>query len=147
TGQHSRKGGGVMIWVTWRQHRVQAWAMIGAFAFIAVYALALGLSTRSTFNADGLHACLARSGGAGCAGTVRSFFTKFSEGPTLPLSWILLIIPGLFGAAAGAPILGSELGRGTWQLAWTQAVPRRRWLTAKVGIIATGLAAFGGLVT
>jgi hypothetical protein len=47
----------------------------------------------------------------------------------------------------GAPVLGTELARGTWQLAWTQSMPRRRWLAAKLGLIAAGLVVFGGLVT
>jgi hypothetical protein len=136
-----------MVWVTWRQHRVQALTMIALFAVIAIYALALGLGMRSSFNADGLGACLARSSGADCGGTIRSFFHNNSKGATLALSWLILPIPGLLGAAVGAPVLGSELARGTWQLAWTQTVPRRRWLAAKLGVIAAGLVLFSGLVT
>jgi hypothetical protein len=136
-----------MIWVTWRQHRVQALTMIGVFALIAIYALALGLGMRSSFSADGLGACLTHSGGADCGGTIRSFFLNNSKGATLALGWLILPIPGLLGAAVGAPILGSELARGTWQLAWTQTVPRRRWLAAKLGLIAAGLVLFSGLVT
>lgn len=30
----------------------------------------------------------------------------------------------------GAPLLGLELERGTWRLAWSQTVPRTRWLAA-----------------
>lgn len=136
-----------MIWVTWRQHRVQALTIIGVFAFVAIYALPLGLGMRSSFSADGLGACLARSSGADCGGMISSYFLNNSKGATLALSWLILPLPALLGSAVGAPVLGSELARGTWQLAWTQTVPRRRWLAAKLGLITAGLVLFGGLVS
>lgn len=136
-----------MIWVTWRQHRVQAIAMIAVAAFVAVYALPLGLGIRSSFSADGLGECLARSGGADCGATISSFFLRNTKGATLALSWLILPLPALLGPAVGGPVLGTELARGTWQLAWTQTVPRRRWLAAKLGLVAAGLVLFGILVT
>jgi hypothetical protein len=126
---------------------VQALIMIAIAAFILVYTLPLGLGIRSSFSADHLGACLARSGEADCGGTITSFFLRNTQGATLALSWLVLPIPTLLGAAVGAPVLGTELARGTWQLAWTQTVPRRRWMAAKLGLISAGLIVFGGLVT
>ena len=55
-----------MIWVTWRQHRPQALTALGVLrGLVAVYVLGLGLWMRSTFDADAIGTCLARSGGAG----------------------------------------------------------------------------------
>ena len=136
-----------MIWVTWRQHRVQALMMLGVFAVVAIYALGIGLWMRSTFNSDGLGACLARSGGAHCGAMIGSFFQKFTGGAVIPLILLLFLIPAFLGAVVGAPVLGTELERGTWQLAWSQTVPRGRWLAAKLGLIVAGLVAFGGLLT
>jgi hypothetical protein len=136
-----------MIWVTWRQHRVQALVMIGIAAFVALCALPLGLGIRSSFSADGLAACLSRSGGADCGGTISSFFLRNTRGAALALEWLVLPLPTLLGSVVGAPVLGAELSRGTWQLAWTQSVPRRRWLAAKLGLIAAGLIVFGAAVT
>jgi hypothetical protein len=65
-----------MIWLTWRQHRVQALAMIGVVAFVAVCVLPLGLEIRSSFSADGLGTCLTRSGGADCGATISSFSSR-----------------------------------------------------------------------
>ncbi len=136
-----------MIWVTWRQHRAQAVLMLALFAVIAGYALGVGLWMRSAFDSDGLGNCLASSGGAGCGATIASFTRQFNNGATLPLNAILFLLPGFLGAVVGAPLLGSELERGTWQLAWSQTVPRGRWLAAKLGLIIAGLVVFGGLLT
>jgi hypothetical protein len=43
----------------------------------------------------------------------------------------------VIGASLGAPLLARELETGTWQLAWTQSVPRLRWLTVKLATLGT----------
>jgi hypothetical protein len=132
-----------MIWVTWRQHRPQALTALGVLAFMAVYMLGFGLWLRSTFRSDAIGTCLARSGGADCAFTISRFLHSAQAGPGVPLTLVLLAAPGILGATVGAPLLGQELERGTWQLAWTQTVPRTRWLVVKLGLIIAGLVAFG----
>lgn len=136
-----------MIWVTWRQYRPQALTMIGVLVVVAAYGLALGLWMRSSFAARGLGPCLAGSGGAGCGGAIAAFSRQFTGGPALPLTLVVFAIPPVLGAVTGAPLLGQELERGTWQLAWTQTVPRTRWLVAKLGLVTAGLVAFGLAVT
>ncbi len=136
-----------MIWVTWRQHRTQATVCLALFGAIAIAAVVLGLWMRSTFSADGLGACLARSNGAGCPGVIRSFTHKFDGVGTLRLAIVLFRLPGFVGAADAAPLLGQELERGTWQLAWSQTVPRTRWLVTKLGLVTGGLIVFGAAVT
>jgi ABC-type transport system involved in multi-copper enzyme maturation permease subunit len=136
-----------MIWVTWRQHRTQAVVMLGLLLAITILAVAFGTWMRATFSADGLAACLARSKGAGCPATITSFVNKFNGGATLPLTIALFAIPGFLGAAVGAPLLGQELERGTWQLAWSQTVPRTRWLITKLAMVTGGLVVFGAAVT
>ena len=59
----------------------------------------------------------------------------------------LLAIPGLLGVVVGAPLLGRELERGTWRLAWSQTVPRTRWLATKLGLVTGGLVVFGAAIT
>jgi hypothetical protein len=136
-----------MIWVTWRQHRTQAIVCLALFCAVTVAAVTLGAWMRSTFNADGLGACLARSGGADCPNVISSFTQKFSGAALVPLSIVLVAIPGYLGAIVGAPLLGQELERGTWQLAWSQTVPRTRWLVTQLALVIGGLAVFGAAVT
>jgi hypothetical protein len=135
-----------MIWVTWRQHRTQAVVCLALFCAVTIAAVALGAWMRSTFNADGLGACLARSGGAGCTGVIDAFTQKFS-GPVIPVGIALVALPGFLGAAVGAPLLGTELERRTWQLAWSQTVPRTRWLVTQLALVIGGLVVFGAAVT
>ena len=138
-----------MIWVTWRQHRAQAFACLVLFCLMAALAVGFGIQLRMAFRSDGLAGCLARSGGTGCVATLTSFVDRFARGgagSTL-IGVPLLAIPGLLGAVVGAPLLGRELERGTWRLAWSQTVPRTRWLVVKLGLVTGGLVAFGAAVS
>lgn len=137
-----------MIWVTWRQHRAHVIACLILLFLLAAYAIATGAWMRSAFNHDGLPACLASSGGAGCPAAITSFVDKFSRnGVASFIDLPLIAVPGLLGLVVGAPLLGQELERGTWALAWSQTVPRTRWLTAKLGLVTSGLVLFGVAVT
>ena len=44
----------------------------------------------------------------------------------------LNLVPGLFGAFLGAPLLARELEHGTHRFAWTQSLPQQRWLTYRL---------------
>jgi hypothetical protein len=138
-----------MIWVTWRQHRAQAVAGLVLFGLLAALAVGFGIQMRTAFRSDGLAGCLARSGGTGCVAALTSFVDRFAHGGvgTTALNLPLLAIPGMFGAVVGAPLLGRELERGTWRLAWSQTVPRTRWLVTKLGLVTGGLVVFGAAVS
>jgi hypothetical protein len=136
-----------MIWVTWRQHRAQAVACLVLFGALAILAIVFGLQMRAAFGADGLSGCLASSGGAGCPAVITSFVDRFGHGVSSITNVPLLAIPGLLGVVVGAPLLGRELERGTWRLAWSQTVPRTRWLVTKLALVTGGLVVFGAAVT
>jgi hypothetical protein len=136
-----------MIWVAWRQHRTQAVTALALFCVLAIFSVAAGSYIRAVFDSDGLGTCLMRSGGADCAGTITSFMNKFSGPVTLPVVLATFAIPGMFGAVSGAPLLGRELEQGTWRLAWSQTVPRTRWLVTKLALVIGGLIVFGAAVT
>jgi hypothetical protein len=136
-----------MIWVSWRQHRGEAIACLGLLCALAVYAALLGLSMRSSFGHDDLATCLARSQGADCPAGVYSFMKSFSSLVNIGFWAVLLLLPGLIGAVVGAPLLGREMEMGTWRLAWSQTVPRTRWLAIKLAVVAGGLAVLGAAMT
>jgi hypothetical protein len=137
-----------MTWVIWRQHRTQAIACLVLLVVLAAFTIAAGTWMRATFNADGLPACLAHSGGARCPAAITSFVNEFSHNTIGTVADLpLLAISGLLGLAVGAPLLGQELERGTWRLAWSQTVPRTRWLATKLGFVTGGLVLFGVAVT
>ncbi|MCK9898243.1 ABC transporter permease subunit [Frankia sp. AgB32] len=116
-----------MIWLTWRQLRVQAATILGALAVLAVGLAATGprLAHLSAAAAD-------------------DFLDQ--AGNDRADSWVYLVgvlavlaLPAIIGVFWGAPLVARELDAGTHQLAWNQSVTRTRWLVTKLGL--TGLGA------
>ena len=136
-----------MIWVSWRQHRSQAIACLGVLAALTIYAILLGSSMRTAFSHDDLGACLARSQGTSCQAAISSFTGRFGTLVNIAFWAVLLIAPGLIGVLVGAPLIASELEYGTWRLAWSQPVPRTRWLAAKLALVTGGLVVLGAAMT
>ncbi|MGH3178376.1 MAG: hypothetical protein ACRDPF_31440, partial [Streptosporangiaceae bacterium] len=136
-----------MIWVSWRQHRSQAVACLGVLAALAVYAILLGTSMRTAFSHDSLAACLARSPGTACPAAVGAFTGKFGSEVNIAFWSVTLIVPGLIGVLVGGSLIARELEYGTWRLAWSQAVPRSRWLAVKLALVTGGLIVLGAAMT
>ncbi len=136
-----------MIWVSWRQHRSQATACLGLLCALAVYAVVLGLSMRNSFGQNNLATCLAHSQGTSCPNSVMSFMNSFGSLVNIGFWAVLLLLPGMIGVVVGAPLLGRELEMGTWRLAWSQTVPRTRWLVIKLAVVAGGLIILGAAMT
>jgi hypothetical protein len=136
-----------MIWVSWRQHRSQAVVGLGILCALAVYGLVLGLQMRSSFSHNNLATCLAHSLGASCPNAVGAFDDRFGSLVNIGFWAVLLLLPGLIGTVVGATVLGRELEMGTWRLAWSQTVPRTRWLVIQLALAATGLIVLGAAMT
>jgi ABC-type transport system involved in multi-copper enzyme maturation permease subunit len=128
-----------MIWLTWRQFRVQALTAAAILAAAAIYFLVTGLQMHHAYTAD-LAACTPQHD---CSSVLSQFAQSY--GSAFHLAELLVIAaPGLIGIFWGAPLIGRELETGTDQLAWTQSVTRTRWLAIKlagVGIASIGTAA------
>jgi hypothetical protein len=136
-----------MIWVSWRQHRSQAITCLGLLGILAVYAIVVSTSMRTAFSHDGLAACLARSQGTSCPAAVGVFMNSFSSAVNIAFWALLLLLPGLIGVVVGAPLIARELEYGTWRLAWSQTVPRTRWLATKLAMVTGGLVVLGAAMT
>jgi hypothetical protein len=137
-----------MIWVTWRQHRSQAAACLALLAALAVYAIIEGTSMRNAFSSDGLvGSCLARTQGTGCEDGIGAFMGEFSSEVNIAFWSVALIVPGLIGVLVGGSLIARELEYGTWRLAWSQTVPRARWLAVKLALVTSGLIVLGAAMT
>lgn len=136
-----------MIWVSWRQHRGQAITGLGLLCALAVYGIVLGLEMRNSFSQNHLATCLAHSLGANCPNSVATFDNSFGSLVNIGFWAVLLLLPGLIGAVVGATVLGRELEMGTWRLAWSQTVPRTRWLAIQLAVAAGGLVVLGAAMT
>ncbi|WP_427889016.1 ABC transporter permease [Kribbella sp. GL6] len=118
-----------MIWLTWRQFRVQ-------FLVVATVIVAAAIVLAAT--------------GPGLADDYHRWTTAFIQNlgyqrlnPVLYEVGIVLLyaVPPVIGAFWGAPLIARELETGTHRLVWSQSISRWRWLATKLGL--TGLAAVG----
>ncbi|MFC8436404.1 ABC transporter permease subunit [Streptomyces sp. NPDC057253] len=129
-----------MIWLTWRQFRVQALTAAGALAAIAIYIVILGMQIRSSYDSDV----------AGCTSncsSARQHFLGQYESQVILVSVVLVVVPAIIGIFWGAPLITREVETGTHRLVWNQSVTRNRWLTVKLAFIGLASAALIGLLS
>ncbi|MGH3601579.1 MAG: hypothetical protein ACRDQH_15110 [Pseudonocardiaceae bacterium] len=127
-----------MIWLTWRQHRVQTLLGVGVLALLAAFLLVSERQMSGYLHSSGLSACLGRHGS--CDTLSQLFENRY--GTLLNTVAYLNLLPLLAGLFWGAPLIARELEDGTDLLAFTQTVSRRRWLCVKLGFfLALALAA------
>jgi hypothetical protein len=121
-----------MIWLTWRQHRLQLMFGTAVLAVLLTFLLMTGFGISSTFHSTGLAACLAVPR-RDCGGLSDAFDSRYSNLQFLvPL---FLTLPALIGLFWGAPLVAREAEQGTHRLAWTQGVTRVRWLGVKLSVL------------
>jgi hypothetical protein len=123
-----------VIWLTWRQQRTETLVAALVLVLLAAVLVPTGLHMVSVYDHDGLGSCLTRQTGS-CGNSIASFDGRFEHLGGL-ISWFNLL-PGLLGILLAAPFV-LELEHGTFRLAWTQSITRRRWLTTKLGLIGLG---------
>lgn len=120
-----------MLWLTWRQHRMQVLVTMALLAVLGVVLLISGLGAAG-FAAQNAPATDCVTDPDACAAyTLGLMEWMWSVGEIV--GWLPLLAPALIGAFWGAPLLAREFEHGTHQLTWTQSVTRRRWLVTKVG--------------
>jgi hypothetical protein len=110
-----------VIWVTWRQQRVQILATIG----VVVVVSAILVYVRS--DVVSLLPDMA---------AVSDKYNQFVQYFVLAM----LVLPALLGMFAGAPLFAREIEQGTHVFGLTQSVSRRRWLMTKFGMAGGSLA-------
>ncbi|WP_433009350.1 ABC transporter permease [Kribbella sp. CA-294648] len=124
-----------MIWLTWRQFRLQALVVIGAIAILAVFLVATG---------------------PGLADDYQRYSTEFLKRIGLErINSYLYVIgqvlvyaaPPVIGAFWGAPLIARELEAGTHRLVWNQSITRTRWLVTKLAVTGLGAMAVTGALS
>ncbi|MFD5825272.1 ABC transporter permease subunit [Lentzea sp. NPDC060358] len=134
-----------MTWLIWRQHRTEV-CVLGVLAgLFGAVLLVLGTQAHDLFP-GGPATCAGEAGATdACTAAFRRLDDRYGFVENLLAAFY--VVPVVIGAFLGAPLLARELEDGTWQLAWTQAVPRMRWLTAKLVALAGVTAALTGAFT
>lgn len=133
-----------MTWLTWRQFRAQAAVGLGCLVALAVVVLITGLHLRHLYDAGGLARCIAHQD---CAPSTEAALTEAYPLLSNILDVFVIIAPALVGLFWGAPLVARELESGTFRLAWTQSVSRRRWLIVKLLLVGLAAMALAGLVS
>ena len=118
-----------MAWVTWRQHRPQLLGTAGLLLLVAIAALVTDLPVRAAYHRHVLSSCLPPATRSGCELIVSHFRSEFAS--RAAAARYLIVLPALPGLFIGAPLLAREFEHGTFRLAWTQGISRRRWLLSK----------------
>src|SRR4051794_26413764 len=117
-----------MIWLTWRQFRIQAWVALAVVAVLGAAGVATGPALHDLYRDSGLADCTSN-----CRAIADNF--KISADTTLNTllysagTLMLFLLPALVGVFWGAPLVARELETGTHRLVWNQTVSRGRWLT------------------
>ena len=127
-----------MIWLTWRQQRTETLIAILVLALVTAVLVPTGLHIASVYDHDGIGGCLAHPTGT-CTERLDAFAGRWDSLSSLT-GWFNLL-PGLIGALLAAPLV-LELERGTFRLAWTQSITRRRWLTTRLALLVGAAVAF-----
>jgi len=130
-----------MVWLTWRQHRIEVLGCLLVLAAVGAVLVVLGLPMHHSFNQNGVAGCLAQSSPSqSCSEVIRQFTQRYVNSGAAGLVPWLDFLPAFLGVFLGAPLLAREFEQGTWRLAWTQAVPRTRWLAVKLGLLVVAVA-------
>lgn len=124
-----------MIWLTWRQHRIEGLVTLAVLVAGGVFLLVTGLNMAHTLQESGLGSCLAShsNDSSACGAFATQFLQQYA--PFIPFAFALLILPILLGAMVGTPLVAREYEQRTNLLVWMQSVTRTRWLAVKLLLI------------
>jgi ABC-type transport system involved in multi-copper enzyme maturation permease subunit len=132
-----------MIWLTWRQHRLEG------LTAVVVLVVIVGLVGSLVVAAQPLleqirHSCSIVVDDS-CGRALVTFDIRFGS-LQQPLYLTFLVLPILSGLFIGAPLLAREFEQGTDQMVWTQGITRRRWLLVKLAVLTLVIAVMAGIL-
>jgi hypothetical protein len=125
-----------MMWLTWRQHRGEAYAVALALIVLTVPLLVTGHILAGAYQQLGVDRCFDHPDHGSCPAILGAFTGQLGAS-RLAVEWLNLL-PALLGMLVGAPLVARELEHGTHRLVWTQSVTRPRWLVTKLGLVLGG---------
>jgi hypothetical protein len=125
-----------MIWLTWRQQRLETIIGLVLLGLIAVVLIPSGLDLAAGY-AQTSAACREAHGSAGvCYGMQSAFILgRYAQLATL-FQWLPLL-PLAIGMLVAAPFV-MDLEQGTFRLALSQSVTCSRWLTVRLAVMLLG---------
>jgi ABC-type transport system involved in multi-copper enzyme maturation permease subunit len=132
-----------MIWLTWRQHRLEG--LITALVVVAVAGLVGSLVVSAQPLLEQIrHSCSVVVDDS-CGLAFTAFDARFGIFRQ-PIDLAFIVLPVLSGMFIGAPLLAREFEQGTAEMVWTQGITRRKWLVAKLAILGSATIALAGIL-
>ncbi|MFI5697709.1 ABC transporter permease [Kribbella sp. NPDC051586] len=124
-----------MIWLTWRQFRVQFVVVATVIVAAAIFLAATGPNLLDDYHR-----------------LTTNFIQSLAYERLNPVLYrvgqlLLYAVPPVIGAFWGAPLIARELETGTHRLVWSQSITRRRWLATKLGVTGLSAMAITGLLS
>jgi ABC-2 family transporter protein len=135
-----------VIRMTLRQLRTQALIGFGLLGLLGVVIIITGIHLAQENDAF-LAATKAAGSSVSKLLAAQSPIYRDDLGLSTFLPIVAVVTPLLIGLFVGAPLIASELETGTFRLAWTQSVTRRRWLVIKIGLVGLIVIAGDALLT
>lgn len=132
-----------MVWLSWRQHRVELLTVLGLGLGLAALMTVVSIEAQSSSGA--VRQSCAGAPGPQCLTESINFGSQFTTIFEV-FQGLLLALPGLAGIFIGAPLLAREFEQGTARLVWTQGITRRRWFAMKLGVILVVAAAVASVL-
>ncbi len=139
-----------MIWLTWRQHRIQIIVLSIVLALVCVVLLITGMHIAEVARTSGLFTCKVQSADCLSAQSAVIGYTTqdaFGNGSFYYLFHnLLMCLPALVGMLVGAPLVAQEFVHGTYRMVWAQSIQWQRWLLIKSCLLALVFACAGGVL-
>jgi ABC-type transport system involved in multi-copper enzyme maturation permease subunit len=124
-----------MIWLTWRQFRLQALVVVGAVVVLGVFLAVTGPGLVDTYQLRPEEFLK------------QIQFDRINQYLYVAGQALVYAAPPVVGAFWGAPLIARELEAGTHRLVWNQSITRTRWLVTKLAITGLGAMAVTGVLT
>lgn len=135
-----------MLWVAWRQQRIQIVAMLGLAIVVAVGAVVLGGYAQRLRIDMGVDSCVQLpTMNYPCSAALEGQWRRALE-PWRYLPVAFYLVPALVASFIGGPLLAREFERGTHRMAWTQGIGRVRWAATTLGLLVACAVVAGGIV-
>ena len=125
----------------WRLHQRQVLFAVGALGALGAVLVITGVVMADDYTRFFANCGVTQS----CADAGSVLFR--GDGAIIDLVDATLLVPLLFGVFWGAPLVAKEFEDGTQNLAWTQGVTRRHWLTSNVAWVFAAAAVWAGALT
>ena len=132
-----------MIWLTWRQHRLEG--LITALLVVVVAALVGSLAVAAQPLLEEIKLACPIVVDDSCGRALIAFNARFGMFQQ-PLYLAFLVLPALSGMFIGAPLLAREFEQGTDEMVWTQGITRRKWLLIKLAILGSATIVMAGVL-